>query len=53
MLDAERCFIISCGHAAVESLNHPDRGLVDACEYHARRVREIRSSNFPSQGVTL
>lgn len=52
-MDRERCFILSCGHAAVESLTHPDRGLVDACEYHARRVRELRTPEFPSQGVTL
>jgi hypothetical protein len=52
-MDHERCFIISCGHAGVESLTHPDRGLVDACEYHARRVREIQALKFPSQGVSL
>ena len=37
-----QCFIATCGYAAVELLAHPYRGRdVEACEYHARRVREL------------
>jgi|GEM_PF-3026841 len=51
--DDGRCFIMTCAESATERLFHPDRGLVEACEHHARNVRELRTTEKVPPGVTL
>jgi hypothetical protein len=51
-MEPELCFIMTCGEVAAERVSHPDRGLVEACEYHARRVRGLRRPEQVAAGLS-
>lgn len=37
----ERCNLLSCGEPADSTVEHPERGPMDVCRWHARQIRRI------------
>lgn len=37
----DRCSLLSCGEPADRTVEHPDRGTMDVCSWHARQIDRI------------
>lgn len=46
---AESCEITLCGMAAAETVEHPQRGSMDVCQTHAKRIRALPNWRFIGQ----
>jgi hypothetical protein len=40
----QQCFITTCGEPAHRTVEHPERGKVDACWRHGRNVAQLNHS---------
>jgi hypothetical protein len=49
MWSADTCALNSCGHFHEFTVEHPYRGTIDVCAYHARQMRDT----FDDVEVTL
>lgn len=46
MNDARPCEISLCGATAIEHVEHPQRGGMDVCQTHAKRIQALPKWRF-------